>query len=134
MRPLFVTTLLAIGLVGCQDTVPPPGVEFTVDEAQYAPGDTAQLQLVNGVDQMLGYNLCFSELERQEGASWAVVPDTMTACTAEQQGLAPGDTARFTKTIMPGVGPGTYRYRTGIEFRDDERHEDFTTDAFRIAE
>ena len=47
MRPLIVISMITCTIGACGDTVPPPGVEFTVDAARYAPGDSAQLQLVN---------------------------------------------------------------------------------------
>lgn len=132
MRTILVLTLVALA-AGCR-TAPPPGLSFTTDEASYVPGDEAQLQLVNGTDQTLGYNLCFSDLQRQAGGEWQIVADPETACTTIQRGLAPGDSATFAKTIMPEVPPGTYRYRTDVEFQDDERQEEAVTDAFRVEE
>lgn len=135
-RPLGTILLLAVLIIplGCQSTNAPAGVEFSTDRAQYAPGDDVQLRLVNGVDQTLGYNLCFSDLERQDGQEWQVVPDPETVCTTVQHGLSPGDSAYFTKTIMTGIPSGTYRYRTNVEHREDERQDELATDAFRVEE
>lgn len=119
---------------GCGTTAPQQqsGVAYTTDSGEYTPGAAVELRLVNGTEQTLGYNLCFSDLQRQDGATWEVIPDTLTACTAIQQGLAPGDSASFTKTLQEGVETGTYRYRTSVEFREDERQEEVVTRPFTI--
>src|SRR5690606_21231058 len=93
MRSLVIVSVIAISLFACRSTVPTTrsGVEFMTDASAYAPGDSVRLQLVNHEDQEIGYNLCFSDLAREDEAGWVVVPDTMTVCTAELRLLAPGD-------------------------------------------
>lgn len=136
MRSLVIVSVIAISLFACRSTVPTTrsGVEFMTDASAYAPGDSVRLQLVNHEDQEIGYNLCFSDLAREDEAGWVVVPDTMTVCTTELRLLAPGDTATYVKTLMLGVEPGTYRYQTGIEFQGDGQREEVGTNSFRIEE
>lgn len=131
MRLALFTTILLLWS-GCQGTQPSAGIDFSVDDTQYVPGEEVQLRLVNGIDQMLGYNLCFSDLERQQNDQWQIVPDSETVCTTVQYGLEPGDTATFTKMILNDVPRGTYRYHTRIELREDERQEDAVTDPFQV--
>jgi hypothetical protein len=122
-------TVLACALMACQPHPPeggpteaaraagePDGLLWT-DRASYAPGSSATLFLRNAYDTQLGYNLCFSALERRTDAgAWepsAVQEDRV--CTAELRILEPGDTASFQLRIPPPLPAGEYRYRTRLE-------------------
>ena len=44
------------------------------DQTTYAPGAKVMLRLGNRSLQPLGYNLCFTALQRLDGQDWVVVP------------------------------------------------------------
>lgn len=90
---------------------------LSTDRPAYAAGDIATLRLHNIYGDDIGYNLCFSTLERREGDSWvrSEVQDER-ACTAELRLLPPGESATFDAAIIPAaLPPGEYRFRTRVE-------------------
>ena len=139
----FVLLILAAS-IGCQ-TEPVPeahsqtetggfgrgAIAFTAEREQYAPGAEVKLSLRNTTDLTLGYNLCFSDLERQSGSGWEKVPDD-TVCTTVQHGLETGETADYTKTLAAGLPQGTYRFTTSVERRGENRQERVSTGAFQV--
>jgi hypothetical protein len=110
----------------------PEGVRFTVDRDAYAPGDTVSARLVNGSEVALGYNLCFSTLERQAGAGWTVADEPLMVCTAELRSLQPGESVGHRRVLPDGLERGRYRLRTHVEHplprgsRVEVRSETFT--------
>lgn len=115
----MVLVLGAAGLAACSSPVDadpqPEGVAFAVDRDAYAPGDTVSARLVNGSELPLGYNLCFSTLERQEGGGWTVADEPLMVCTAELRTLRPGESVGHRRALPAGLARGRYRLRTHVE-------------------
>jgi hypothetical protein len=131
MKTLLMPMLAVVALAAfaCQ---PPPGepspVEppreggepeglLTTDRGTYSPGDTATLRLRNVLGHEIGYNLCFSSLERLADGAWrdSEVQDDRV-CTAELRLLPPGEIATFDGAAIPsGLPAGEYRFRTRVE-------------------
>ncbi|HET6567813.1 MAG TPA: hypothetical protein VFG50_07605, partial [Rhodothermales bacterium] len=91
--------VVAVVVAGCsliRRTLPPStDVALTTDAVAYPSGGEVQLQLRNVFNQRIGYNLCFSQLERNVNGTWERVDEDRN-CTAELRLLAPGDTATYT--------------------------------------
>jgi hypothetical protein len=105
------------GAAGSAPGAGEPDGLLSTDRTAYAPGEIATLRLHNIHGDDIGYNLCFSTLERREGASWvrSEVQDER-ACTAELRLLPPGETAEFDAATIPArLPPGEYRFRTRVE-------------------
>lgn len=130
----FATTVLVVLLlVGCQSTHRPvvADVRLTTDRAAYAPGGEVRLQLVNATDQGVGYNLCTAALEQETPDGWRPAGEA-AVCTMIQNGLEPGDTASYTKTLDAGLPAGRYRYVADVEHRASGRREPVATDTFSV--
>lgn len=133
MRSILVA-LLVILLAGCGHTrsSESENPRFTTDSERYAPGAEVTLQLHNPTEQVIGYNLCFSGLERQSGQGWQPVNDPDTVCTTILNGLQPGDNTSYTKTLMPDLPAGTYRFHTEIEHNLSGEREPLFTEPFSV--
>jgi hypothetical protein len=85
-------------------------VSVTLDRASYAAGATVTMTVRNQGRDTLGYNQCSSRaVERQEGSTWAGVPEPSRMCTMELRLLTPNET-QAAKTDLPAtLVPGTYR-------------------------
>lgn len=94
----------------------PEGVRIAVDRTVYAPGDTVAARLVNDSEATLGYNLCFSTLERQQGGEWIVADEPLMACTADLKALRPGESVAHRRGLPAALEGGRYRLRTHVEF------------------
>jgi hypothetical protein len=94
----------------------PEGVRIAVDRAVYAPGDTVAARLVNDSEATLGYNLCFSTLERQQGVQWIVADEPFMVCTSDLKALHPGESVPHRRELPAALESGRYRLRTHVEF------------------
>ena len=132
MRPT-TCVLLLLFLVSCQNVrrSPAGGVRLTADETAYAPGSDVLLQLVNETDGVVGYNLCMAALEQETPDGWQPAGES-EMCTMIQNGLEPGDSAAYTKTLAADLPAGRYRYATDVERRATGRREQVATDAFAV--
>jgi len=103
------------------------------DQETYAPGSSVKLMLRNDSLQVLGYNLCMSSLQRDEGGTWTVVPPPgRRICNAAQYNIWPGVMSDESLHALPGTLPeGTYRYVTNVDW-DGER-QDVTSNTFHVA-
>jgi hypothetical protein len=137
--------LAALAASGCQPprgTAPadtarggsePDGL-LSTDRRAYAPGEIATLRLRNIYGDDIGYNLCFSMLERREGDSWvgAEVQDER-ACTAELRLLPPGASDAFNGATIPAeLLPGEYRFRTRVEQMRDGSEVQARSNPFEV--
>ncbi len=94
----------------------PEGVRIAVDRAAYAPGDTVAARLVNDSEATLGYNLCFSTLERQQGAEWIAADEPLMICTADLKALQPGESVAHRRELPAWLESGRYRLRTHVTY------------------
>lgn len=96
------------------------------DQETYAPGSELKLNLENeSLLQSLGFNLCFSTLQRHEGEAWTAVPrrtEEEGFCQAIQYGLKPGERTEHLRHLPAELPAGEYRYLTNVEW-DGERQE-----------
>ena len=111
-------------------------VVLETDRETYAPGQELSLRLGNESIEALGYNLCFSTLQRREGEEWAAVPRPETAprelCAASQSGLAPGGSTSSVRTLAAWLPEGEYRYLTNVEWRWNGERMDVVSNTFRV--
>ncbi len=106
------------------------------DQTTYVPGAEVTLRLGNESLQPLGYNLCFSTLQRLEGQDWVVVPRPDTAprqlCAASQAMLKPGGSHSASRPLDASLPEGEYRYRTDVEWQWDEERMELVSNSFRV--
>jgi len=106
------------------------------DQTTYAPGAQVMLRLGNKSLQPLGYNLCFTALQRLEGQDWVVVPRPETAprevCPAYQAMLNPGSSSSSFRPLDASLPEGEYRYRTNVELQWDEERMELVSNSFRV--
>jgi hypothetical protein len=106
------------------------------DRETYSPGAELSLRLGNESSQTLGYNLCFSTLQRHEGDTWAAVPrpDTSSSefCEASQSSLEPGKSTSAPRTLAASLPEGEYRYLTNVEWRWNGERMEVVSNSFRV--
>jgi hypothetical protein len=105
--------------------------ELKTDQQTYAPGSELSLRLENDSLVSLGFNLCFSTLQRHEGETWTPVarPEN-EACQAIQYRLKPGTHTESRNILDATLPEGEYRYFTTVEW-DGER-EDVVSNTFSV--
>jgi hypothetical protein len=101
------------------DTTRSTGVTIELDRASYEAGATVSLRITNGSGASLGYNACTREVERRDGAQWAVVPEPERVCTRELRLLGAGETVTE-RTDLPRPLPAG-EYRLAIAFSREEQ-------------
>jgi hypothetical protein len=120
-----VLGLMACGAPGVGDAV------LKTDLDTYAPGAEVSLRLRNESLQPLGFNLCFSTLQRHEGAAWETIPLIENElCQALQKRLNPGEESSERRVLRESLEEGEYRFLTHVEW-DGERQE-VTSSSFRV--
>lgn len=130
----LLAILLLFSLAACRQTqLPDPdAIRFSTDRASYAPGSDVQIRLQNGTTTRVGYNLCYSTLERRTDDAWEEVATADEVCTAILNGLEAGDEATFAKTLPVDLSEGTYRYRTDVEVMDAGVRDAVATGPFEV--
>ena len=118
---LVVSAVAACTAVPVQPGTSSP-IDLYVAPAHIPPGGIVQLSLRNNSSAPLGFNLCFSSLERRDDSQWTPVPPTSSdICQAYMQTLHPGDLATGTLELELSVTPGQYRVHTHVETPDAVR-------------
>ena len=106
------------------------------DQTTYAPGAKVMLRLGNESLQPLGYNLCFSKLQRLEGQDWVVVqrPDSAPReiCQAYMAMLNPGSTASSFRSLYDPLPEGEYRFLTDVHGDWDKKRVELVSNSFRV--
>jgi hypothetical protein len=118
MRQFPIVLVSAVAACTAAPVQPPTSsqIDLSVGPAHIAPGGIVQLSLANNSSAPLGFNLCFSSLERREGPKWTLVlPTSSDVCQAYQQTLAPGRLATRTLQLELSATPGSYRVQTHVE-------------------
>lgn len=75
-------------------------------------------------------------LECRVDGQWQAVqslPEN-TACTLQLNVLDAGESARGGLVVHPFIEPGTYRFRTSVEWPLSDGNEVLVTNEFRVAE
>jgi hypothetical protein len=78
MRKILALLLLLV-CGGCANGLLPrddADATLRTDRSEYAPGEAAKLELANTSGGSIGYNLCFSQLERFSSTGWTVAEGT----------------------------------------------------------
>ena len=75
-----------LGLSGSGDVV------LTTVEDVYAPGEALALRIKNNTSETIGFNLCFSGIERQVGDGWRPLVEPDKTCPLYLKLLEPGKT------------------------------------------
>ncbi len=118
LRLLLAAPVLA--LCGCSLFGPSSAyLVFETVGKTHVPGTLLEIRLVNGTGNTIHYNLCFVALERRE-AGWAAVPEGTApspkpVCTAQLDGLQPGQETKAVARLPHTLAPGTYRAVTEVE-------------------
>ncbi|MFO7892312.1 MAG: hypothetical protein R6U63_01145 [Longimicrobiales bacterium] len=128
-RTLYITAgLVTVGLVvaacggdeltGLPDAVLPEGIVFSTTDTVWTKGDTITILLANESTETLGYNFCMGVLERWTNSGWTGVERYPydVACIMELDPLEPGQSVFAEIVAYPFMDPGTYRFRTWIEW------------------
>lgn len=110
----------------------PPLVWLEVAPESPAPGDSVTLTLRNGSEEVIGYNLCTASLVRFEDMRW-IPAQPPPVCTMEIRTLPAGEEASYRTRLPTTIEPGTYRFRTQIEWLWRRRHEPVSSRPFMIA-
>lgn len=113
------------------------GVEFAVLATTFAPGDTVFAELRNSGAEGVGFNLCYTDLERRTDSRWRLAEEffgvpASGACLAYLAALAPGTTARSRYAIRRDLPAGTYRLRTTLVSLDASGDRTVRTQAFTV--
>lgn len=114
---------LLVLLSGCAATplepARPGGLEYTVDSAIAAPGESVAVSLHNRSAAPIGYNLCIGALERLRGPLWIPALSAANACPDTWTTLEPGQQASAEAPLPTGLGPGDYRFVTRLKVPPD---------------
>ncbi|HVS30821.1 MAG TPA: hypothetical protein VMS98_05145 [Thermoanaerobaculia bacterium] len=110
-------------------SAPPAGQVFFT--AERLSSGAIRLALDNGSPEMIGYNLCHSQLQRRTAAGWTQVPSD-EVCTMELRTLNPGHDATFEKRLPAGLPAGEYRYITNVESPLGTAQTGVATAPFRV--
>lgn len=129
MRTIVVAALLLCACSTLQSGA--DNVSLAVDPASAAPGDSITLTLTNGTSTQIGYNLCTTGLERQQGSGWEAVPSDRV-CTMELRTLEPGQQTSYRSTLPDPLPPGDYRAFTTVEMMGAGDRVTVRTDTFRV--
>jgi hypothetical protein len=114
-----------------------PDVEFAVLATAFAPGDTVFAELRNAGAEGVGFNLCFTDLERRTDSRWRLAEEFFGlpangACLANVAVLAPGTTGRSRYAIRRDLPAGKYRLRTTLVSLDSSGDRTVRTQAFTV--
>lgn len=102
------------------------------DQETYAPGSELTLRIHNESLQPLGYNLCFSTLQRQEEGTWTAVPrPNREFCGAIQYNIGPGGSGESRRPLPESLTEGTYRYITTVHW--EEERQEVVSNTFSVA-
>ena len=130
--------LIASSALGCSEllfwTSDFDGVRLMTTSDSYSVGDTIVIELVNGSEVRLGYNLCLASLERREASGWTVIPrsEPYHACTLELRVLAPGKKALSQQPVRDWMSAGTYRFRDQVEWPLNRERRSLSSNHFTI--
>jgi hypothetical protein len=135
---LPLAALFLLGASACDSS--PTGVNdaeinvsITTDQPTYAPGSEIVISYTNRGSTEIGYNLCWSWLERNNSGAWVRLQDSPGhVCTAEIRTLAPGATATTVYPLPAVLAAGEYRVRTRIESFVSGGQLIVTTNTFQI--
>jgi hypothetical protein len=118
--------LIALLFAGCgltgSSNKSPGDVALTIDQESYELGSTVTATLANTSDQQVGYNLCFSYLERKQDNDWVSVP-TPGTCEAILKLLPPSEESQFSLVLADNLNlstSGTYRIATEVEVEGED--------------
>lgn len=134
MRYLIIAVFL-VSMIGCRQTRLPETdqLRLTTESSTYTPGSEVQIRLENGTDRTVGYNLCYSSMERQADDDWERVVNADDVCTAILNTLESGGEASFEKTLPVDLTMGTYRFSTEVEIGGDGQRTTVTSEPFSVS-
>ena len=93
----------------------PAGLDYTVQSATAAPGESVAVSLNNRSAEPIGYNLCIGALEQLRGPLWIPALSAANACPDTWSTLEPGQQATAEAPLPAGLGPGDYRFVTRLK-------------------
>lgn len=140
---VFITLALSLliggcGLLGAEESADEP-IRLLADHSTYQPGDAVTLTLINDSSHEIGYNLCFSTLERNTSAGWEELGTVgQGVCPAVQYNLSPDSEASYEDSLPADLQDGEYRvstkvhWETGDDGRGESRSRELRTDTFLI--
>lgn len=100
-------------VTGCGESTAPLAVDISVVTlaGEYVPGDTIYIRIENNRSASIALEPCHAILERRDGNSWVLVPESGHSCVDTIRGsTAPGADLTGPAAVIPGSAPsGTYR-------------------------
>lgn len=131
IRTLFLALLLTACGTASQPGAAPGEAALAISPERPQPGQSLTLMLTNRSTDGIGYNLCTSELVREEASGWVPVP-TDRICTMELRLLNPEEEATFDLDLPPDLPPGTYRFETRVELTGTGGMDTLSTPPFEL--
>ena len=133
MRRVYLFLLPAL-FAGCSllDGAGDAGtVTFTADQDRYRLGSTVTATLENNSDQVVEYNLCFSQLEQRSGSAWKNAGPEIV-CQAIAFGLRTGEQDQYGVVLSDSLNltEGPYRLTTSVSIGAEGRT--LTTQTFAV--
>lgn len=107
----WMVIMLSVVLSSCRlvDPHDPNDISLTVGAQRYLVGESAELTIRNESGRTIAFNLCFADLERQEGTQWIPV-DRAGTCSDLHETLTHGEQASYAYLLAPTLQAGTYRF------------------------
>jgi hypothetical protein len=91
------------------ETVRSDSVLLRTDKAQYKAGEQIALTLENKSASSYAFNPCSRAIEREDGGSWAAIPEPNRMCTMEAWILDPRGTRTGNTELPASLTSGRYR-------------------------
>lgn len=112
-----------VALTGCSAFGPSPSdVVFETAADEYTPGVEVTARLENVSDANVGYNLCYTTVERT-GDSRHPLSQAPPVCLDVLRGLEPGGVAETTVSLPDDLPAGGYQLATTVELESGQRVE-----------
>ena len=131
---------LLLGLAACGTSPPsdtaqdvaPSDIALTTNLPSYGPGGEVTIRLRNATQRQYGYNLCNSQVQRLQGASWVQFQAAAEICTMELRMLQPGGEATFAFRLQQNIPAGQYRVQTSVEDQAANQSQVLTSNTFAV--
>lgn len=104
---------------------------FSTDRTHYQPADTVSLRLENTTNREIGYNLCSSTLQIEQGDDWRDIP-SLKVCTAALYPLAPQQHDIEPYALDDTLAAGTYRFMSKIYLLESRANSKIYSNSFTV--
>jgi hypothetical protein len=115
---LLLSLLLLLAACGSATDPSDEGIDLIAKGEVFEQGGPITVELVNGLDQPVGFNFCQRFWERRVGARWERVEE-LAICTPAFETLPPGESVERTLGVPYGLTPGVWRVSAAINVGDE---------------